>query len=383
MSEAASEVFDFSTSLGEAADPQNVSGKYSELFAVPALKGRLAIDGASELSENVDEFCLDIEEHELFGDLRKNAEIAFSTDSLGDYLKEIGKIPLLNAEDEVVLAKSIEVGILASERIVEAEETSEKLQPQLRCDLQTLVHHGERDKKLFVEANLRLVVSIAKRYTVTGMSLADVIQEGNIGLIGAVEKFDYTRGNRFSTYATKRIRGDIARAIADKAKQIRLPVHYGAVVNTLGYLQQRLLQDLGRQPTTAELAKEMDITPAAVLELQQNAREPLSLNQKWDNQDTQTLGDIVEDSNATAPEDALAVPLLQNQLELLLQTLSKREAEVVKRRCGLTDGRPHTFIEIAQEDGIAHQGISFIYRRALDKLRQPQHSQVLKDYLDD
>jgi RNA polymerase primary sigma factor len=322
------------------------------------------------------------EESEALRQARKDAEMTASADSVRAYLKQIGKVALLNAEEEVDLAKRIEAGLYAAERLRQAEENGEKLSTQMRRDLRWIVRDGERAKNHLLEANLRLVVSLAKRYTGRGMAFLDLIQEGNLGLIRAVEKFDYTKGYKFSTYATWWIRQAITRAMADQARTIRIPVHMVEVINKLGRIQRELLQDLGREPTPEELAKEMDITPDKVLEIQQYAREPISLDQTIGDEGDSQLGDFIEDSEAVVAVDAVSFTLLQDQLQSVLQTLSEREAGVVKLRFGLTDGQPRTLDEIGQVYGVTRERIRQIESKTMSKLRHPSRSQVLRDYLD-
>jgi RNA polymerase primary sigma factor len=324
----------------------------------------------------------DEEESEALRQARKDAEMTASADSVRAYLKQIGKVALLNAEEEVDLAKRIEAGLYGSERLRQAEEASEKLTMQFKRDLRWIVRDGERAKNHLLEANLRLVVSLAKRYTGRGMAFLDLIQEGNLGLIRAVEKFDYTKGYKFSTYATWWIRQAITRAMADQARTIRIPVHMVEVINKLGRIQRELLQDLGREPTPEELAKEMDITPDKVLEIQQYAREPISLDQTIGDEGDSQLGDFIEDSEAVVAVDAVSFTLLQDQLQSVLQTLSEREAGVVKLRFGLTDGQPRTLDEIGQVYGVTRERIRQIESKTMSKLRHPSRSQVLRDYLD-
>jgi RNA polymerase primary sigma factor len=329
-----------------------------------------------------EDFVWDEEESEALRQARKDAELTASADSVRAYLKQIGKVALLNAEEEVELAKRIEAGLYAAERVRKAEDTTDKLTPQLRRDLRWIVRDGERAKNHLLEANLRLVVSLAKRYTGRGMAFLDLIQEGNLGLIRAVEKFDYTKGYKFSTYATWWIRQAITRAMADQARTIRIPVHMVEVINKLGRIQRELLQDLGREPTPEELAKEMDITPEKVLEIQQYAREPISLDQTIGDEGDSQLGDFIEDSEAVVAVDAVSFTLLQDQLQSVLATLSEREAGVVRLRFGLTDGQPRTLDEIGQVYGVTRERIRQIESKTMSKLRHPSRSQVLRDYLD-
>jgi RNA polymerase primary sigma factor len=337
---------------------------------------------AEEEAESGDFEWDDEEESEALRQARKDAEMTASADSVRAYLKQIGKVALLNAEEEVDLAKRIEAGLYAAERMRQVEEESQKISPQMRRDLNWIVRDGERAKNHLLEANLRLVVSLAKRYTGRGMAFLDLIQEGNLGLIRAVEKFDYTKGYKFSTYATWWIRQAITRAMADQARTIRIPVHMVEVINKLGRIQRELLQDLGREPTPEELAKEMDITPDKVLEIQQYAREPISLDQTIGDEGDSQLGDFIEDSEAVVAVDAVSFTLMQDQLTSVLQTLSEREAGVVRLRFGLTDGQPRTLDEIGQVYGVTRERIRQIESKTMSKLRHPSRSQVLRDYLD-
>ena len=340
-------------------------------------------EDAEETASDAKEFAWeDEEESEALRQARKDAEMTASADSVRAYLKQIGKVALLNAEEEVDLAKRIEAGLYGAERLRQAEEVNEKLTMQYKRDLRWIVRDGERAKNHLLEANLRLVVSLAKRYTGRGMAFLDLIQEGNLGLIRAVEKFDYTKGYKFSTYATWWIRQAITRAMADQARTIRIPVHMVEVINKLGRIQRELLQDLGREPTPEELAKEMDITPDKVLEIQQYAREPISLDQTIGDEGDSQLGDFIEDSEAVVAVDAVSFTLLQDQLQSVLQTLSEREAGVVKLRFGLTDGQPRTLDEIGQVYGVTRERIRQIESKTMSKLRHPSRSQVLRDYLD-
>jgi len=328
------------------------------------------------------DFVWDEEESEALRQARKDAELTASADSVRAYLKQIGKVALLNAEEEVELAKRIEAGLYATQKMGELTERGEKLPVQQRRDMQWICRDGERAKNHLLEANLRLVVSLAKRYTGRGMAFLDLIQEGNLGLIRAVEKFDYTKGYKFSTYATWWIRQAITRAMADQARTIRIPVHMVEVINKLGRIQRELLQDLGREATPEELAKEMDITPEKVLEIQQYAREPISLDQTIGDEGDSQLGDFIEDSEAVVAVDAVSFTLLQDQLQSVLDTLSEREAGVVRLRFGLTDGQPRTLDEIGQVYGVTRERIRQIESKTMSKLRHPSRSQVLRDYLD-
>ena len=319
---------------------------------------------------------------------RKDAELTASADSVRAYLKQIGKVALLNAEEEVSLAKRIEAGLYATYRMEQMEEAfhkgdkDAKLTPAVKRDLRAIARDGRKAKNHLLEANLRLVVSLAKRYTGRGMAFLDLIQEGNLGLIRAVEKFDYTKGYKFSTYATWWIRQAITRAMADQARTILIPVHMVEVINKLGRIQRELLQDLGREPTPQELAREMDISEDKVLEIQQYAREPISLDQTIGDEGDSQLGDFIEDSEAVIAVDAVSFTLLQDQLQDVLHTLSEREAGVVKLRFGLTDGMPRTLDEIGQVYGVTRERIRQIESKTMSKLRHPSRSQVLRDYLD-
>jgi RNA polymerase primary sigma factor len=367
----------------EPADAQANEAEPIEAVAdVPDDAIEDVIDEAADIAEDEDIVWDEEEESEALRQARKDAEMTASADSVRAYLKQIGKVALLNAEEEVDLAKRIEAGLYAAERLRQAEENGEKLSTQLRRDLRWIVRDGERAKNHLLEANLRLVVSLAKRYTGRGMAFLDLIQEGNLGLIRAVEKFDYTKGYKFSTYATWWIRQAITRAMADQARTIRIPVHMVEVINKLGRIQRELLQDLGREPTPEELAKEMDITPDKVLEIQQYAREPISLDQTIGDEGDSQLGDFIEDSEAVVAVDAVSFTLLQDQLQSVLQTLSEREAGVVKLRFGLTDGQPRTLDEIGQVYGVTRERIRQIESKTMSKLRHPSRSQVLRDYLD-
>ncbi len=336
----------------------------------------------SEKDKASGDFVWDEDESEALRQARKDAELTASADSVRAYLKQIGKVALLNAEEEVELAKRIEAGLYATQLTAELSSRGEKLPAAQRRDMAWICRDGDRAKNHLLEANLRLVVSLAKRYTGRGMAFLDLIQEGNLGLIRAVEKFDYTKGYKFSTYATWWIRQAITRAMADQARTIRIPVHMVEVINKLGRIQRELLQDLGREPTPEELAREMDITPEKVMEIQQYAREPISLDQTIGDEGDSQLGDFIEDSEAVVAVDAVSFTLLQDQLQSVLETLSEREAGVVRLRFGLTDGQPRTLDEIGQVYGVTRERIRQIESKTMSKLRHPSRSQVLRDYLD-
>jgi RNA polymerase primary sigma factor len=301
-----------------------------------------------------------------------------TADPVKDYLKQIGKVPLLNAEMEVELAKRIEAGLFSDEKLASGTKLSAKAQEELEW----IAEDGRRAKNHLLEANLRLVVSLAKRYTGRGMLFLDLIQEGNLGLIRAVEKFDYTKGYKFSTYATWWIRQAITRAMADQARTIRIPVHMVEVINKLARVQRQMLQDLGREPTPEELAKELDMTPEKVIEVQKYGREPISLHTPLGEDGDSEFGDLIEDSEAIVPADAVSFTLLQEQLHAVLDTLSEREAGVVSMRFGLTDGQPKTLDEIGKVYGVTRERIRQIESKTMSKLRHPSRSQVLRDYLD-
>ena len=301
-----------------------------------------------------------------------------TADPVKDYLKQIGRVALLNAELEVELAMRIEAGLFAEEKL----NSGEKLDRGIRRELEWIAHDGRRAKNHLLEANLRLVVSLAKRYTGRGMLFLDLIQEGNLGLIRAVEKFDYTKGYKFSTYATWWIRQAITRAMADQARTIRIPVHMVEVINKLARVQRQMLQDLGREPTPEELAKELDMTPEKVVEVQKYGREPISLHTPLGEEGDSEFGDLIEDSEAIVPADAVSFTLLQEQLHSVLDTLSEREAGVVAMRFGLTDGQPKTLDEIGKVYGVTRERIRQIESKTMSKLRHPSRSQVLRDYLD-
>ena len=301
-----------------------------------------------------------------------------SADLVRVYLNGIGKTALLSAEDEVELSKRIEAGLYAKHLLA----TKKRMGAVRKADLATIVAEGEAARAHLLEANLRLVVSLAKRYTGRGMPLLDLIQEGNLGLIRAMEKFDYAKGYKFSTYATWWIRQAITRAMADQARTIRIPVHMVEVINKLARVQRQMLQDLGREPTPEELAKELDMTPEKVVEVQKYGREPISLHTPLGEDGDSEFGDLIEDSEAVVPADAVSFTLLQEQLHSVLDTLSEREAGVVSMRFGLEDGQPKTLDEIGKVYGVTRERIRQIESKTMSKLRHPSRSQVLRDYLD-
>ncbi|WP_318784642.1 RNA polymerase sigma factor RpoD [Actinomadura algeriensis] len=308
------------------------------------------------------------------GDLGKRAP---TSDLVRIYLREIGRVPLLTAEDEVELAKSIEAGLFAEEKTARAAV----LDRGERIDLELLAREGRRAKQRLIEANLRLVVSIAKRYVGRGMLFLDLIQEGNLGLIRAVEKFDYTKGFKFSTYATWWIRQAITRAIADQARTIRIPVHMVETINKLVRVQRQLHQDLGREPTPEEIGVEMGLTPVRVVEIQRISQEPVSLQAPIGEEDSD-LGDFIEDADAVVPIEAAAFILLQDQLEDILGTLSDREQRIIQLRFGLADGHPRTLEEVGREFGVTRERIRQIESKTLAKLRHPSRAQMLREYLE-
>jgi RNA polymerase primary sigma factor len=369
--------------LEEVAVEEEAGVVVAVVTAAPATDGEDEdVAEPSDKDKASGDFVWDEEESEALRQARKDAELTASADSVRAYLKQIGKVALLNAEEEVELAKRIEAGLYATQKMTEVAERGKKLPVQQRRDMTWICRDGDRAKNHLLEANLRLVVSLAKRYTGRGMAFLDLIQEGNLGLIRAVEKFDYTKGYKFSTYATWWIRQAITRAMADQARTIRIPVHMVEVINKLGRIQRELLQDLGREATPEELAKEMDITPEKVLEIQQYAREPISLDQTIGDEGDSQLGDFIEDSEAVVAVDAVSFTLLQDQLQSVLETLSEREAGVVRLRFGLTDGQPRTLDEIGQVYGVTRERIRQIESKTMSKLRHPSRSQVLRDYLD-
>ena len=301
-----------------------------------------------------------------------------TADPVKDYLKQIGKVALLNAELEVELAKRIEAGLFAEEKLAGKRQLSKDLERDLRW----VVKDGQKAKSHLLEANLRLVVSLAKRYTGRGMQFLDLIQEGNLGLIRAVEKFDYTKGYKFSTYATWWIRQAITRAMADQARTIRIPVHMVEVINKLARVQRQLLQDLGREPTPEELARELDMTPEKVVEVQKYGREPISLSTPLGEDGDSEFGDLIEDTEAVVPADAVGFTMLQRELERILGSLHEREAGVIRSRFGLGDGVQKTLDQIGEEFGVTRERIRQIESKTMSKLRHPSRSQMLRDYLE-
>ena len=301
-----------------------------------------------------------------------------TADPVKDYLKQIGKVALLNAEQEVDLAMRIEAGLFAEEKL----SMEPNLDWQMKRDLTRIARDGQRAKSHLLGANLRLVVSLAKRYTGRGMQFLDLIQEGNLGLIRAVEKFDYTKGFKFSTYATWWIRQAITRAIADQARTIRIPVHMVEVINKLARVQRQMLQDLGREPSPEELARELDMTPEKVIEVQKYGREPISLHTPLGEDGDSEFGDLIEDTEAVVPADAVGFTMLQRQLESLLDSLSEREAGVIRMRFGLGDGMPKTLDQIGDTFGVTRERIRQIESKTMAKLRHPSRSQALRDYLE-
>jgi RNA polymerase primary sigma factor len=339
----------------------------------------VAVDPSIEEDEKEASATFVVSDADDTGEPEQQVMVAGATaDPVKDYLKQIGKVPLLNAEMEVELAKRIEAGLFSEEKLGKGGKISAKLLEELEW----IAEDGRRAKNHLLEANLRLVVSLAKRYTGRGMLFLDLIQEGNLGLIRAVEKFDYTKGYKFSTYATWWIRQAITRAMADQARTIRIPVHMVEVINKLARVQRQMLQDLGREPTPEELAKELDMTPEKVIEVQKYGREPISLHTPLGEDGDSEFGDLIEDSEAIVPADAVSFTLLQEQLHAVLDTLSEREAGVVSMRFGLTDGQPKTLDEIGKVYGVTRERIRQIESKTMSKLRHPSRSQVLRDYLD-
>ncbi len=388
--EVNSEEVDFSEVAGES-DPKASRPKKKSVRTIETVTVRERTSGpgpdidpdprelAAEEARAEDEGFVLSEDDDTDEPEQQVAVAGATADPVKDYLKQIGKVPLLNAGEEVELAKRIEAGLFAEEKLTtETDETRSKL----RAELTWVADDGRRAKNHLLEANLRLVVSLAKRYTGRGMLFLDLIQEGNLGLIRAVEKFDYTKGFKFSTYATWWIRQAITRAMADQARTIRIPVHMVEVINKLARVQRQMLQDLGREPTPDELAHELDMTPEKVVEVQKYGREPISLHTPLGEDGDSEFGDLIEDSEAIVPAEAVSFTLLQEQLHAVLDTLSEREAGVVSMRFGLTDGQPKTLDEIGKVYGVTRERIRQIESKTMSKLRHPSRSQVLRDYLD-
>jgi len=337
---------------------------------------RLISDEGIQIVDSTDDDAEDETTARAEDDAAKSAP---TSDPVRMYLKEIGRVPLLSAAEEVDLAKRVEAGLFASEKLT----TQRNIGIELMRELELVERQGQLAKKRLIEANLRLVVSIAKRYVGRGMLFLDLIQEGNLGLIRAVEKFDYTKGYKFSTYATWWIRQAITRAIADQARTIRIPVHMVETINKLIRIQRQLLQDLGREPTPEEIGHEMEMSPERVREIQKLAQEPVSLETPIGEEEDSNLGDFIEDSDAIVPIDAASFILLQEQLDAILHTLSEREKRVIQLRFGLSDGHPRTLEEVGQEFGVTRERIRQIESKTLSKLRHPSRSQKLRDYLDE
>ena len=360
--------------------PDDTDGFYQRL--VEAGVDIVEDEGLVEEAEKPEEVAAPADDDEARRRARREADMAAKAppnDPVRMYLKEIGKVALLTAQEEVDLAKRIEAGLLAEDRL---EREASKLSPEQVRELQWYSHDGARAKRHLVEANLRLVVSIAKRYVGRGMAFLDLIQEGNLGLIRAVEKFDYAKGFKFSTYATWWIRQAITRAIADQARTIRIPVHMVETINKLVRIQRQLLQDLGRDPTAEEIGRQMEMTPERVREIQKISQEPVSLESPVGEEDDSNLGDFIEDSEAVIPLERASFRLLQEQLESVLHTLSTREKEVIRLRFGLVDGQPRTLEEVGRKFGVTRERIRQIESKTLSKLRHPSRSQKLRDYLE-
>ncbi|MGO2051752.1 RNA polymerase sigma factor [Glutamicibacter sp. 287] len=365
------------TATSEESDVEQGSEESEDDAESGAADAAGAKDGSAKPEEESKGFTLSSADDDA---PQQQVMVAGATaDPVKDYLKQIGKVALLNAEQEVDLALRIEAGLFATDKLSKDDGSIDQ---RLRWDYEQIIHDGKIAKNHLLEANLRLVVSLAKRYTGRGMLFLDLIQEGNLGLIRAVEKFDYTKGFKFSTYATWWIRQAITRAMADQARTIRIPVHMVEVINKLARVQRQMLQDLGREPTPEELAKELDMTPEKVVEVQKYGREPISLHTPLGEDGDSEFGDLIEDSEAVVPADAVSFTLLQEQLHSVLDTLSEREAGVVAMRFGLTDGQPKTLDEIGKVYGVTRERIRQIESKTMSKLRHPSRSQVLRDYLD-
>ena len=362
----------------ELEDLDTLVEEVKEIVAEEEEKAEIRVVNVAEESQNEENAFTIKDSEEDDAPVQTVLTAGATADPVKDYLKLIGRVPLLNAEMEVELSLQVEAGLFAEEKIAKEK----KMDRKLKRELEQLVIQGHRAKNHLLEANLRLVVSLAKRYTGRGMLFLDLIQEGNLGLIRAVEKFDYTKGYKFSTYATWWIRQAITRAMADQARTIRIPVHMVEVINKLARVQRQMLQDLGREPTPEELAKELDMTPEKVVEVQKYGREPISLHTPLGEEGDSEFGDLIEDSEAIVPADAVSFTLLQEQLHSVLDTLSEREAGVVAMRFGLTDGQPKTLDEIGKVYGVTRERIRQIESKTMSKLRHPSRSQVLRDYLD-
>jgi RNA polymerase primary sigma factor len=367
---------------GADVDPEELGRKVLEAAQAGELQDALADDDESDTPEEVLPAgaivikSTDEDDVPVFSSTITGA----TADPVKDYLKQIGKVALLNAEQEVELAWRIEAGLFAEEKL--STLTTSQKTTKLARELHEIAKDGQRAKNHLLGANLRLVVSLAKRYTGRGMQFLDLIQEGNLGLIRAVEKFDYTKGFKFSTYATWWIRQAITRAMADQARTIRIPVHMVEVINKLARVQRQMLQDLGREPTPEELARELDMTPEKVVEVQKYGREPISLHTPLGEDGDSEFGDLIEDTEAVVPADAVGFTMLQRQLEALLDSLSEREAGVIRMRFGLGDGMPKTLDQIGDTFGVTRERIRQIESKTMAKLRHPSRSQALRDYLE-
>jgi RNA polymerase primary sigma factor len=362
----------------ELEDLETLVEEVTEIVASEEKENEIRVVNVAEESQNEENAFTIKDSEEDDAPVQTVLTAGATADPVKDYLKLIGRVPLLNAEMEVELSLQVEAGLFAEEKLL----LDKKMDKKLKREYEQLVLQGKRAKNHLLEANLRLVVSLAKRYTGRGMLFLDLIQEGNLGLIRAVEKFDYTKGYKFSTYATWWIRQAITRAMADQARTIRIPVHMVEVINKLARVQRQMLQDLGREPTPEELAKELDMTPEKVVEVQKYGREPISLHTPLGEEGDSEFGDLIEDSEAIVPADAVSFTLLQEQLHSVLDTLSEREAGVVAMRFGLTDGQPKTLDEIGKVYGVTRERIRQIESKTMSKLRHPSRSQVLRDYLD-
>jgi RNA polymerase primary sigma factor len=343
-----------------------------------------AVDGVLKLlaEEGVDVVDAAQEPEELAPRQAEASEArrAVTSDLVRIYLREIGRVPLLTAHDEVELAKAIEAGLFAEEKLQAGVRHEAECDGAEAAELMLIAADGIAAKQRLIEANLRLVVSIAKRYIGRGMVFLDLIQEGNLGLIRAVEKFDYTKGYKFSTYATWWIRQAITRAIADQARTIRIPVHMVETINKMARIQRQLHQDLGREATPEEIAAEMGLHPDRIAEIQRIAQEPVSLQSPIGEEDSD-LGDFIEDADAVVPMEAAAFIMLQDQLDQVLDNLSMREQRIIQLRFGLTDGHPRTLEEVGREFGVTRERIRQIESKTLAKLRHPSRAQMLREYL--